>query len=182
MLRGLILTLFFTILPLPAVGSILTGLEASGSGTIRYLGFIKVYEATLFAPREANVGELLTPDCSRCLSLDYMVDVSVENFVEAAETILAQQHDPVRLAAVRKHIDLLHASYVDVGKNDNYTLCYDAMTRDTTLYLNGKRRVLIPSAADFSEIYFGIWLSEESPLDKNLRASLVAGLELGTNR
>lgn len=180
MLRAWFLSILMTIVPLAANASILTGLEATGRGEIRYLGFIKVYEATLFAPREASVGELLTPDCSRCLSLDYAVEVTVENFVEAAEKILAKQHDPQRLASVREQIDLLHESYVDVGKNDNYTLCYDGATRDTTLYLNGKRVVTIPSAADFSEIYFGIWLNEKAPLDQGLRARLVAGLDRGT--
>lgn len=183
MLRQLFLsiTVFFLIVN-PGEARILNGLELSGSGEIRYLGFIKVYDASLYTLPSINVNELLGANSSLCLSLDYSVEVSSKDFIKAAETILEKQHSPEVLAPVRPQIDLLHSSYADVGKDDNYTLCYDASTRNATLSLNGKTLVTIPSAPDFATVYFGIWLGENRPIDANLRKELVSGLAEGESK
>jgi hypothetical protein len=180
MFRKLLATLCaVAFMALPASAAIPDSLQLSGTGSVRYLGFIKVYDASLYAPPKTDVSRLLGPDCSRCLSLDYSVEVTVENFVEAAETVLARQHQPSRIASIREQLDLLHANYRTVTKDDNYTLCYDASSRAASLYLNGSRLVQIPEAAEFSELYFGIWLDEIEPLDKGLRTKLLAGLAAG---
>lgn len=145
-----------------------------GTGEVRYLGFIKVYEASLYTEERVTRDTLLESSSSRCLELVYKVDLSVENFIEAAETVLAQQHDQATLDQVRLEIDLLQASYQEVREGDNYTLCYDGRSQQTQLSLNGTLLVSVPGAA-FATIYFGIWLNEQEPLSKSLLNKLLAG-------
>lgn len=158
-----------------AAATIPQELSVSGSGEIRYLGFIKVYDATLFAPPEAMKNDILTDDCSRCLKLEYAVGLSVDNFIEAGETVLKKQHSETVLASIKPQLDLLHQNYRDVEKNDSYILCYDAAEQQTSLILNGNTLVTIPSS-QFASVYFGIWLGEDNPIDQGLRSELLAGL------
>ncbi|MBT8333627.1 MAG: hypothetical protein HKP41_04160 [Desulfobacterales bacterium] len=151
-------------------------LSLSGTGEIHYLGFIKVYDASLFAPPDAMKKDILADDCSRCLKLDYAVNLSVDNFIEAGEKILQKQQSETILASIKPQLDLLHQNYRDVKKNDTYTLCYDAAKQQTSLNLNGNTLVTIPSTK-FAAIYFGIWLGEENPIDQGLRSRLLAGLK-----
>ena len=159
-----------------AAANIPQELSLSGTGEIRYLGFIKVYEATLFAPPDAMKNDILADDCSRCLKLDYAVDLSVDNFIEAGETVLKKQQSETILAIIKPQLDLLHQNYRDVKKNDSYILCYDAVEQQTSLNLNGNTLVTIPSS-QFAAVYFGIWLGEENPIDQGLRSRLLAGLK-----
>ncbi len=146
-----------------------------GSGAVRYLGFIKVYDATLFAAPGASEAGILNAGEPVCLQLDYAVDVPVTAFVEAAETVLARQHDPATLDRLRPQIDLLHESYRDVRSGDQYRFCYDQRQQQSSLLLNDDLLVTIESA-DFAAVYFGIWLSPEKPIDATLRKNLFAGL------
>jgi hypothetical protein len=158
-----------------AVAAIPQELSLSGSGEIRYLGFIKVYDATLFAPPQTTKNDILADDCSRCLKLDYAVDLSVDNFIEAGETVLKKQHSETILTSIKPQLDLLHQNYRDVKKNDSYVLCYNAAEQQTSLSLNGNTLVTIPST-QFAAVYFGIWLGENNPIDQDLRSRLLAGL------
>ncbi|THB72050.1 MAG: hypothetical protein D6B25_17535 [Desulfobulbaceae bacterium] len=147
-----------------------------GSGEVRYLGFIKVYDALLYTDENVTRTTLLDGSSSRCLELVYDVDLTVENFIEAAETVLSDQHDQATLDAIQTEIDLLHANYQEVRDGDNYTLCYDGRSQQTQLTLNGELLVSVPSAA-FAEIYFGIWLNETEPLSESLLRKLLAGFQ-----
>lgn len=147
-----------------------------GTGEVRYLGFIKVYDASLYTEENVRRATLLAGSSSRCLELVYDVDLTVENFIEAAETVLSEQHDQATLDKVQAEIDLLHANYQEVRDGDNYTLCYDGKLQQTQLTLNGTLLVSVPSAA-FAEIYFGIWLKEEKPLSESLLKKLLVGFQ-----
>lgn len=152
-----------------------------GQGEIHYLGFIKVYEASLYGARDISRETFFADQTSRCLKLDYKVELSADNFIEAAESVLEKQHDKQRLASVRSHIDQLHNNYQEVRQGDNYTLCYDKTSEETSLSLNGKNLVNITSP-EFADIYFGIWLDETAPLSKALRDKLISGLNTEENK
>ena len=138
------------------------------------MGFIKVYDAALYANTQ-NVGQMvMDAETSRCLKLTYDVSLAVKDFVFGAETILARQHSPEGITKLRKDIDMLHAAYRDVQKGDSYYLCYDAPRRLTTLTLNDTELVAIPSK-EFAEAYFGIWLGAVQPIDEKLRNRLLSG-------
>lgn len=145
-----------------------------GSGEIRYLGLIKVYDASLYLNAEqARTRQVLDSDVSRCLKLDYDVPLKVEHFVEGAETIMAKQHNQATIEAVRPEIDMLHQAYRDVEPGDSYFLCYDSKSGVTSLALNAQQLVAVESP-QFAELYFGIWLGEKNPIDTKLRDQLLS--------
>jgi hypothetical protein len=143
-----------------------------GEGKAKYLGMITVYDAALYTREKRAPTDILSPEVSRCLKLDYAVEVSAEDFIKAADTILHRQHDKERLRRVEAEINELHRSYSKVAKGDNYTLCYDAAAKSTTLYRNRVLQVEIVSE-EFAEIYFGIWLGPQEPLSDSLRNRLL---------
>ena len=171
----IIIMAFIIVVPATAGAIIPAAYKLSGSGEIRYLGFIKVYDAALFTPESVSRQKLLDAESSRCLQLLYDVDLKADDFVEAATIVLSEQHDEQTLASVQPEIELLHRNYQAVTEGDSYTLCYDAGTQQTRLALNNDVLITIQSA-EFAEIYFGIWLGEKNPLSNKLRGKLVAGL------
>ena len=148
-------------------------MQPIGHGEVRYMGFIKVYDASLLASRATSGGKVLDAEISKCLVLKYAVALSVDKFIRGAEMVLQRQHDKEDLAAVQQQIDALHAGYRDVQEGDSYSLCYDAASSTTTLSLNNAELVRIVSA-DFARFYFGIWLGPDAPLDERLRDDLLA--------
>lgn len=152
--------------------AMLDDMEMVGEGKAKYLGLITVYDAALYTRGKRAPIDILSPEVSRCLKLDYAVEVSAEDFIKAADTILHRQHDKKRLRRVEAEIDELHGSYSKVAKGDNYTLCYDAAAKTTALYRNGVVEVEIVSE-EFAEIYFGIWLGPQQPLSDSLRDRLL---------
>ncbi len=168
--RRLVLSLVFV--PAIALGS-LPGMTLQGTAEMRYLGVIKVYRAHLHAYQPLDLQNVLDSETSRCLTLEYFLSLSADDFKNGANTVLSRQHSPEALAAVRPEIEKLHAAYQDVQKGDVYSLCYDANQGATTLSLNQAELVSIISS-DFARIYFGIWLGPKSPLDKASRDKLLS--------
>jgi hypothetical protein len=165
------ITALLLFVPMPSL-AIPDDMEMVGEGKAKYLGMITVYDAALYTREKKGSADILSPEISRCLKLDYAVEVSAEDFIKAADTILQRQHDEERLRRIRAEIDTLHKSYSKVVKGDNYTLCYDAAAQTTTLYRNSVPRVEIVSE-EFAEIYFGIWLGPKEPLSDSLRNRLL---------
>jgi hypothetical protein len=148
-------------------------LQKMGQGTTYYLGFIKVYDATLYTSETAGNDNILSRDVSKCLHLEYNVDIEKNIFVESAETVLGRQFSNQQLLQVKNYIDQIHQGYQDVQEGDSYTLCYDNQSAVTTLALNDSTIVSVDSA-DFAEVYFSIWLGENEPLDEDLRDDLLS--------
>lgn len=154
------------------------GLVVRGEGNVRYMGFIRVYDAELLAPADAVLGDVLQAQRSFCLRLTYKVALTAENFVTAAEEILSRQYSQDQLDPYRPLIDQLHQAYRDVAKGDRYRLCYDAVNQATRLILNDEVLVSVISP-EFAILYAGIWLNAERPLDTGLRNRLLASLTDG---
>jgi len=152
-----------------------TGLVVRGEGNVRYLGFIRVYDAELLAPADAVLTDVLQAQRSFCLRLTYSVALTAENFITAADEILSRQYSQGQLASYRPLIDQLHQAYRDVGKGDRYHLCYDAASQTTRLILNNETLVSVVSP-EFAILYAGIWLNSNQPLDAGLRKQLLASL------
>ena len=169
----MILVTLILFVPSPGYATI-SGMNLMGKGAVYYMGFIKVYDAALYASTKNGGPVVMDSETSRCLKLTYDVSLTVKDFVLGAETILARQHPPEVIAGLREEIDMLHGAYRDVKKGDSYYLCYDATQRLTTLTLNDNQLVAVPSP-DFAEAYFGIWLGAVQPIDKTLRERLLEG-------
>jgi hypothetical protein len=151
---------------------IANNMNLQGQGEIRYLGFIKVCDAFLYTEKDSTVENILAPENSRCLRLNYAVPVSADDLIKGANAVLVRQYKPERLRLEQANIDTLHRGYRDIVKGNNYTLCYSAENKKTTLSLNGQELVSIVSA-DFASMYFGIWFGPKAPLDEELRDRLL---------
>ncbi len=152
-----------------------------GSGEYNYLGFITLYQARLFT--DGDQRDTSAPQASRCLVLDYEVEILDEQFAEAAEAILLRQLATPELEHIKPYIAELHANYRTVGEGDRYSLCFDGQTQTTSLALNGENLVSIHSS-EFAAAYFNIWLGEREPIDRGLRDDLVSAEKdgRGSNR
>lgn len=150
-------------------------LEDVGKGEIRFLGFIKLYDANLLAPPDTPRNAILNADVSRCLILEYDVSLDAADLISGGETVLSKQHDREKLNSIRNHIDTLHRSYSNVSSGDSYSLCYDSTYSVTTLSLNSQHVVSIQSS-DFASVYFGIWLGPMHPINSGLRDQLLKNL------
>lgn len=161
--------------PLVAFANIPGGLKTVGQGEAFYLGVIKVYDAQLSVSANASRTTVLDASVSRCLKLDYAVELTADKFALAADTILKRQHDAATLARFQPQISQWHDAYQDVQPGDVYRMCYDASTQMTSLLLNGKAGTNVKSA-EFASLYFGIWLGEKQPIAQSLRSNLLRGL------
>jgi len=169
----IILLLFFT--PHWSDATLVTGdMQKLGQGEVHYLGFIKVYDASLYSSELAGAKDILSVDVSKCLYLEYSVGVEKEDFAKAAHTVLNRQFSEEQLAPVKSDIEKIHKGYRDVQDGDSYSLCYSSADKVTTLSYNGGVLVSVNSP-DFAKIYFSIWLGTTDPLDDTLRDDLLAG-------
>jgi len=161
---------FIALIPSVAIGS-LDSMTLISKGEARYMGFIKVYEAHLYAFEKEDQARILSPEVSKCLKLNYEVGLKPKDFIAGANTVLDRQHPPEYLDLIKPHVDRLHSAYRAVDKGDFYLLCYDADSGLTTLSLNAEQLVSIDSG-EFSTAYFGIWLSPDNPLSPALQKQL----------
>lgn len=145
-----------------------------GRGMIKYLGLIQVYDAALYTKHPGDTANILDPEISKCLRLDYKVSLSPENFIKGANTILKRQHLPETLNRIEQEISTFHEVYRPVAEGDHYQLCYDGDKKVTTLLLNQKELISIESS-EFGNIYLGIWLGPKEPIDEELRDNLLFG-------
>jgi len=170
---AVILAVTLAVLPANASGAP-DSMKKIGAGEAYYMGFIKVYGAELYTVDPADANRILSPDVSKCLNLTYRVSLKPADFIKGADMVLERQHSREDLDEVRSDIDRLHDAYVGVKKGDSYQLCYDASTSVTTLALNDRELVSIPSR-QFGNYYLGIWLAPEKPLSDSLRMDLLGG-------
>ena len=169
----ILLLLFFT--PNWSHSALVTSdMHKLGQGEAYYLGFIKVYDASLYSSELAGKKHILSVDVSKCLYLEYSVGVEKEDFVKAANTVLNRQFSEEQLERVNGDIEKLHQGYRDVQDGDSYTLCYSSADKVTTLSYNGGVLVSVNSP-DFAKIYFSIWLGTTDPLNDTLRDDLLTG-------
>lgn len=172
-IRVLIVFVLYFPMTSGSMASSAVNMELIGKGEAYYLKFIKVYDASLYSDNILAEDDILNSDVSKCLHLHYAVGVDKEDFITAANTVLARQFTPERLERVASEIASLHDGYRDVDEGDIYTLCYNETGNETVLSLNGDQLVTVTSQ-EFAEIYFSIWLGATDPLDNKLRNNLLA--------
>jgi hypothetical protein len=169
----LVLLIFFCPLSNISTAASIDTMQLLGKGEAYYLKFIKVYDASLYIEESVEAKHILDRNISKCLYIQYAVGVDADDFIAAANTVLARQFSSERLNDVASELATLHGGYMDVQEGDSYSLCYSKVAETTTLALNEKEVVSVYSP-DFAEIYFSIWLGESDPLDEKLRNNLLA--------
>lgn len=173
-------TLIFSFMSIFLIAAISTSAMASykkwpliSKGEVRYLKMIKVYDISLFSPSIVNANNILSPNVSKCLKLDYAVNLSVDKFRLATTKVLNRQHKPEYLKTIAKPLETLQKAYKPVKKGDTYNLCYNGSNKFMRLELNDKKLVEIQSA-ELAKAYLGIWLSKNKPISGPLYNSFFA--------
>jgi len=142
-------------------------------GEVRYMKMIKVYDISLFSPTKINAVNILNPNVSKCLKLDYAVSLSVDKFRLATTKVLNRQHKPDYLKSIQKPLETLQSAYKPVKKGDSYNLCYNGSNKFMRLEMNDKKLIEIQSE-ELAKAYLGIWLSDNKPISKPLYNSFFA--------
>ncbi|WP_159435525.1 chalcone isomerase family protein [Ectothiorhodosinus mongolicus] len=145
-------------------------LVLKSSGTATWMRFVRVYDAALFAPSDARVEQVLQKDVPLSLKIEYLIGVSADNIVKAADVALARQHGPEVLDRYSTHIQRLHQSYQSTEPGDRYRLDYRP-GEGISLWFNDQYLVSI-NDDKFARLYVGIWLGEQ-PLSERLRTALL---------
>lgn len=132
-------------------------------GEVRYLKMIKVYDISLFSPSKITANNVLNTNISKCLKLDYKVELTQDKFRLATAKILQRQHTPAYLEKIKAPLEKLQQAYKPVKKGDSYSLCYNGKNQLMQLALNDKKLVEVKSA-ELAKAYLGIWLSKNKPI------------------
>ena len=132
-------------------------------GEVRYLKMIKVYDISLFSPSKITANNILDANVSKCLILDYAVNLSVDKFRLATTKVLNRQHSPDYLKSIQKPLETFQSAYKPVKKGDSYKLCYNGSNQFMRLELNNNKLIEIKSA-ELAKAYLGIWLSKNKPI------------------
>jgi len=136
-------------------------------GEVRYLKMIKVYDISLYSPSNITANNVLNTNISKCLKLDYKVELTQDKFRLATSKILKRQHTAAQLEKIKTPLEKLQQAYKPVKKGDSYSLCYNGKNQIMQLALNDKKLVDIKSA-ELAKVYLGIWLSKNKPISQSL--------------
>ncbi|MGK0272557.1 MAG: hypothetical protein ACI88H_003229 [Cocleimonas sp.] len=136
-------------------------------GEVRYLKMIKVYDISLYSPNTLTADNILNENISKCLKLDYAINLTEDKFRLATSKILKRQHSIEFLEKIKKPLDLLQSSMKSVKKGDIYSLCYNGKSQTMRLDLNNNNLIAIKSA-ELAKAYLGIWLSKNKPISTPL--------------
>lgn len=176
-MKRFIVFIAFSMAAFTAVANVPNELSKSANGEVRYLGFIKVYDATLFTQTNATPENILNPNVSRCLKLNYSVDLSKDKFVLATKTVLERQNSAEQLQKVAQQTQAVNNSYTDIKKGDRYLMCFDGRTEQTKLYLNDSPVLTLQNSAEFAKVYMGMWLANKQPISVTLRERFMNAIQ-----
>lgn len=140
-------------LPEPAVAG-MPALKAIGGGLLRMFGF-RIYNAYLWTPG----GAAFDHRKPYVLDIHYLRDFSAKQLAERSIDEMRDQgvgHDGV----YRKWIAEMQRVFADVKEGDRLTGVATA-ARTAKFFYNGTYRGEIADA-DFTDAFFGIWLSEKT--------------------
>lgn len=141
----------------------LADFESVARTSYKHFGVFHVFDLT-FSTRSANRESDPLGNFPKSLEFTYSRKISQNQLIQAADKILRNLYDEKKLATISLRMEELNTVYRDVDSGDRYTLLYDPEI-GTTLSLNDKELVTI-DGDDFQEIYFSIWLSNQSPFSQ----------------
>lgn len=126
-----------------------------GEARLKVGWVFKVYDAAYFVQKGTSAEASVLADVGKRLELTYLRDIPREQFIKAADDLMAGYLTEAARAPLADRLDEINRAYQDVKKGDTYTLEYTP-GKGTVLSLNGKVQVVIPGA-DFGREYFRIW-------------------------
>lgn len=145
-------------------------LELKSTATAKWMVFVTVYDAGLYADVDTKPSDILKKDIPITLEIRYLVDVKKDQLIEAANVALKRQHTEKVNQQFQTSVEELHRSYQDVKEGDRFRIDIRPGT-GLSLYFNDKLRYQNPSL-DFAKYYVGLWLAD-NPLSDDVRDALL---------
>jgi hypothetical protein len=146
------------------------GLELKATATAKWMVFVSVYDAGLYASPDAKPSDVLKKDTPITLEIRYKVGVTKAQLTEAANVALKRQNSETVNKKYQDSVTALHKFYQDVKEGDRFRLDIRPDS-GLSLYFNNKLQYQNPSL-DFAEYYVGLWLGE-NPLSDDVRDALL---------
>ena len=141
-----------------------------GTGTLKYKGLIKVYDAALYLPEQTKTTEILSNDVPRCLAVKYHVDAKQERFHKAGRKVLDDSFTAAELAEIDERLTKINGWYDDAKEDETCAIWFDPK-KGTRLTVNGEERGWI-AGNDFAKRYFSIWFGDPCA-SKSLKKGLL---------
>lgn len=146
------------------------GLELKATATAKWMIFVSVYDAGLYAQPDAKSSDVMQKIMPITLDIRYRVDVTKEQLTEAANVALTRQHSAETNKKFLSSVTALHGFYQNVKEGDRFRIDVrpDA---GLSLYFNDQLRYQNESI-EFANYYIGLWL-DKNPLSDTVRKSLL---------
>ena len=139
-------------------------LELVGIALFRYTIF-NVYSLALYAESSQMTSDQVLKDTPRKLVFAYHRSITADQMIEGARENLIDNPN-IDITKFEKELSEINALYSDVNEDDIYELSY--IPNVGTSLANKEKILGTIAGADFSSIYFGIWLSDY-PLSSSIK-------------
>jgi hypothetical protein len=152
----------------PYIKAELPDAQWSGSARIRFFAF-DVYDAALWVAPGFHAGRYA--QSSLALELTYLRSLKGRSI---AERSVDEMRRGATLSAIQEKnwFAAMHAAFPDVQAGDRITGVHQPNV-GAQFWFNGQLRASVPDA-EFSRLFFGIWLAETTS-EPRLRSALLAG-------
>lgn len=145
-------------------------LTMRGSGILRYMIFIKVYEGAFYLSEGDPAERALDGSAARRLAFHYFHGIAAKDLVASTTEMIRRNVSPEAFRSLQSKIDQFNNMYLDVEAGDRYTATF-IPGAGTSLSLNDRELGTV-DGADFAAAFFAIWLGE-NPIDKTFRDRLL---------
>jgi uncharacterized protein (DUF1684 family) len=146
-----------------------TRLELSGTGVLKYLGLISIYQGALYLPSKVRADQTLD-DVPKRLEVKYLRALKADEIGQAAIAGIKKNVDQQVYDRLEKRILFHNSLYQDFEPGDRVALTY-VPSVGTTLEINDKTRGTI-AGADFAAVLFSLWLGDK-PFDTGFKKALL---------
>ena len=141
-----------------------------GQGQMRFFGLL-IYDIRLWTRDKLEATNWDTQPVA--LELEYARSLSGAEIAKRSLVEMRRQAE-ITAAQARNWLTEMEAAFPDVKSGDRISGIH-APASNTDFYVNGRLQRRIADA-DFSRLFFGIWLSPQSS-EPNLRSKLLNGLD-----
>jgi hypothetical protein len=147
---------------------------ANGAG-LRKKAFFKVYAMALYLPEKQGEAEgVLGGKGSKRVSISLLRDLSAQQFVEALQEGIAQNHSEAEMAALKDRVRQFSEAMLSIGeaKTGTAVLIDWIPEAGTRLTVNGQVRGGDIAGEDFYRALLKIWLGSK-PVQDDLKQALL---------
>lgn len=144
--------------------------EKLGEYRYVYRVFFDLYEAALFTEPGSDAQDVLQANAAFHLQFRYLRKIDKEIILKSADKMLDRNLSPEELSSIEERVNTINEAYTSVRDGDTSSLTYKPDI-GTTLSINGKP-VLTVEGRDFAQLYFRIWLGDQS-ISRNLTENLL---------